>query len=148
MLSLTRKIRVLVVDDHTVMREGISGVVNSQPDMVVAGEAKDGRDAIEQFKTLKPDVALIDWNLPVVHGDQVISALLAEFPAARFIVITALNVDDNIRQAVRLGAKAFLFKNMLRRELLPAIRAVAQGHEYFPEQVLGRLEKGHAEGHD
>ena len=142
---MTRKIRVLVVDDHVVMREGISGVVNSQPDMVVAGEAVNGRDAIERFKTLKPDVALLDWNLPVVHGEKVVGALLAEFPAARFIVITALNVDDSIRQAMRMGVKSFLFKNMLRRELLPAIRAVDQGHEYFPEKVLGRLKPSPAE---
>lgn len=139
MLSETRKIRVLVVDDHAVIREGISAVVNAQPDMIVAGQAEDGQDAIELFKTLQPDVSLVDWNLPTVCGEEVISKLSAEFPKARFIVITALTGDENIRRAMHLGVRSFLAKSMLRRELLPAIRAVDQGKEYFPEKILSRL---------
>src|SRR5262245_48110351 len=102
------------------MREGISAVVNAQPDMIVAGEASDGQEAIQRFRALQPDVALLDWNLPVLHGEGVLTTLLAEFPAARFIVISALNEDDCIRRALSLGAQSYLHKEMLRRELVPA----------------------------
>ncbi len=135
-VSETRKIRVLVVDDHATMREGICAVVNSQPDMIVVGEASDGQAAIEQFKTLQPDISLVDWNLPLVSGAEVISALSREFPGARFIVMTALTGEDNIRRALRFGARSFLYKNMLRRELLPAIRAVDKGQEYLPAKIV------------
>src|SRR5262245_20529313 len=99
------------------MREGISAVVNSQRDMAVVGEASDGQEAIERFRALQPDVALVDWNLPVVRGEEVLTRLSAEFPKARFIVITSLTDDDCIRRALDLGAQAYLHKDMLRREL-------------------------------
>jgi DNA-binding NarL/FixJ family response regulator len=137
--SSTSKIQVLVIDDHSGMREGISAVLNAQPDMVVVGEARDGREAIRCFRELRPDVSLVDWNLPILRGEEVITALSAEFPEARFIVITALNDDDCIRRALRLGAQAYLHKDMLRRELLPAIRAVHQGRRYIPEAIADRL---------
>src|SRR6266478_655633 len=122
--SATQQIGVFVIDDHAGMREGISAVVNAQADMTVVGEASDGQEAIERFRALQPDVSLVDWNLPIVRGEEVISALIAEFPDARFIVISALIGDDSVGHALRLGAKSFLCKDMLRRELLPAIRAV------------------------
>jgi DNA-binding NarL/FixJ family response regulator len=132
---------VLVIDDHAAMREGINAVVNAQPDMVVVGEASDGREAIQRFRDLQPDVSLVDWNLPTVHGEEVIATLNAEFPQARFIVITALNGDDSIQRALRLGAKSYLHKDMLRRELLPAIRAVYQGEHYLPDKIADRIKK-------
>jgi len=139
----TEKIRVLVVDDHASMREGISAVVNAQPDMMIAGEASDGEQAIERFRELRPDVALLDWNLPRIQGEQVLASVRSEFPNARFVVITALNGDDCIRQALNLGAHAFLHKDMLRRELLPAIRAVHDGQRYIPEAIAKRLKNDH-----
>jgi DNA-binding NarL/FixJ family response regulator len=138
----TVKIRVLVVDDHTGMREGISAVVNAQPDMIVVGEASDGDEAIEKYKTLRPDVSLVDWNLPNMPGEEVIKTVSTEFPNARFVVITALNDDDCIPQALRLGVQACLRKDMLRRELVPAIRAVHHGKQYVPDQISNRLKKG------
>jgi len=123
------------------MREGITAVVNAQPDMTVVGEASDGQEAIERFRGLQPDVSLVDWNLPIVPGEEVISRLSAEFPQSRFIVITALNDDDCMRRALRLGALAYLHKDMLRRELLPAIRAVHQGHQYLPAEIANRVKK-------
>lgn len=138
----TQKIRILVADDHSVVREGIRAVVNAQPDMTVAGEACDGNQAIERFKSLQPDVSLVDWNLPVVHGAEVIRRLRYEFPTAKFIVITALNGDETIRQALQLGVQSYLFKDTLRRELLPAIRAVDEGKQYFPYKILSRRKNG------
>ena len=99
------KIRVLLVDDHAGMREGISAVVNAQPDMMVVGEAADGHEAIQRFRELQPDVSVVDWNLPMVRGEEVLVTLNKEFPNARFVVITALNGDDSIRQALSLGAQ-------------------------------------------
>jgi DNA-binding NarL/FixJ family response regulator len=138
-LSNSEKIRVLVVDDHAGMREGITAVVNAQPDMMVVGEASDGQEAIQQFRALQPDVSLVDWNLPVLRGEEVISTLRAEVPKTPFIVITALNDDDCIRRALFLGARGYLHKDMLRRELLPAIRAVHQGKRYIPDEIGIRL---------
>jgi len=132
-----------VIDDHAGMREGISAVVNAQPDMMVVGEAGDGQQAIQQFKQLRPDVSLVDWNLPVVPGEEVLSTLSTQFPEARFIVITALSDDDCIPRALKLGAQAYLHKDMLRRELLPAIRAVHQGQQYVPDKIARRLTNGH-----
>ena len=139
--SETRQIGVFVIDDHAGMREGISAVVNAQTDMTVVGEAGDGQQAIERFRALQPDVSLVDWNLPVVRGEEVLTRLSAEFPKARFIVITALNDDDCIRRALSLGAQAYLHKDMLRRELLPAIRAVHQGQQYLPDKIANRLKQ-------
>src|SRR5207247_9053271 len=117
-LSNTGKIRVLVVDDHASMREGISAVVNAQPDMIVAGEAADGHEAIQRFRELQPDVSVVDWNLPIIRGEEVLATLNKEFPNARFVVITELSGDDCIRQSLNLGQNALLTKDALRRELL------------------------------
>ncbi len=125
------------------MREGISAVVNAQTDMMVVGEAADGHEAIQRFRELQPDVSVVDWNLPMVRGEEVLGTLKKEFPNARFVVITALNGDDCIRQALNLGAQAFLHKDMLRRELLPAIRAVHDGQRYIPEAIAKRLKNDH-----
>jgi len=139
MISEKEKISVLVIDDHAGLREGIATVVNTQPDMFIVGEASDGCEAVQQYRALQPDVAMVDWNLPALRGEEVIRTLIAEFPEARFIVMSALSSDDTIQNAVRLGARAYLCKDMLRRELLPAIRAVYQGRRYFPERILAAL---------
>jgi len=132
---------VLLVDDHEGMREGISAIVNAQPDMTIAGEAGDGEQAIERFRELRPDVAILDWNLPRIQGEQVLASLRSEFPTARFVVITALTEDERIRRALRLGAQSFLHKGTLRRELLSAIRAVHEGRQYLPVEIANRLKE-------
>jgi DNA-binding NarL/FixJ family response regulator len=121
------------------MREGITAVVNAQADMIVVGEAGDGQAAIEQFRKLRPDVSLLDWNLPVVRGEEVLERVRTEAPKARFIVISALNDEDCIRRALSLGAQSYLHKDMLRRELLAAIRTVNEGQLYIPEVIAQRL---------
>jgi DNA-binding NarL/FixJ family response regulator len=140
-LSNEGKIRVLVVDDHAAMREGLNAILNAQPDMTVAGEASNGQEAIQQFRKLQPDVSLLDWNLPIIRGEEVLATLGPEFPKARFIVISALNSDECIRRALSLGAQAYLHKDMLRRALLRAIRAVHQGQQFVPDEIAKRLNK-------
>jgi len=115
-------------------------VVNVQPDMKVVGEAADGQEAIHRFRALQPDVSLLDWNLPIASGEEVLTTLGAEFPQARFIVITNLSDDDCIRRAFCLGARAYLHKDMLRRELLPAIRSVHEGQRYLSSEIATRLQ--------
>ena len=135
------KLRVLVIDDHPGMREGISAVINAQEDMIVVGVASDGQGALKEFRALQPDISLLDWNLPIVRGEEVLETLIGQYPNARFIVITALNDGDCFRRALCLGAWACLHKDMLRRELLPAIRAVHQGQRYVPDQITNRLKQ-------
>ena len=125
------------------MREGITAVVNAQPDMIVVGQAGDGQEALKQLRGLRPDVSLLDWNLPVIRGEEVLGTIKAETPQARFIVISALNDEDCIRRALSLGAQSYLHKDMLRRELLPAIRAVNEGRLYLPDAIAKRLQNAH-----
>src|SRR5262249_13563009 len=112
-----QKIGVLVIDDHAGMREGITAMVNAQSDMTVVGQAGNGEEAIQQFRDLRPDVSLLDWNLPVVQGEEVLSTLNAEIQKPRVIVMSALNAETCIRRALSLGAQSYLHKDMLRREL-------------------------------
>jgi len=137
-----RKIGVLVIDDHEGMREGINAMVNAQSDMTVLGQAGNGEEAIQQFRDLRPDISLLDWNLPVVQGEEVLRTLNAEIPKPRVIVMSALNDVTCIQRALSLGAQSYLHKDMLRRELLPAIRAVHEGQQYMPEEIAGLLDAG------
>src|SRR5262245_14642534 len=137
-----QKIGLLVIDDHSGMREGITAVVNAQSDMTVVGQAANGQEAIQQFRDLRPDVSLLDWNLPVVHGEDVLRMLNAEAPKPRIVVMTVLNDAACIQRALALGAQCYLHKDMLRRELLPAIRAVHEGRQYMPEEIAKLLGTG------
>ena len=135
----SNKIRILIVDDHAGMRDGVRALISTQPDMEVIGEAENGADAILQFKKLRPDVSLIDFNLPITCGADVIAGVRKEFPAAHCLVITAVTDDDCIRQSLSAGALGFLHKDRLRRELAAAIRAVHKGQQYFPEEIMNQL---------
>ena len=134
-------IRVLVCDDHPLMREGIAAVIASQTDMELAGEAGDGREALLQYRALRPDVTLIDIQMPEVDGIEAIQSIRAEFPQARIAVLTTYRGDARALQAIRAGAQAYLLKSALRKELTEAIRALAAGKRFFPPEIAAELAK-------
>ena len=120
-------IRILAVDDHPLLREGIAGIVGVQPDMTLVGQAEDGRDAIQKFRTHRPDVTLMDMQMPGMNGLDALIAIRTEFPDARVIVLTTYEGDVLILRALKAGAQGYLLKNTLHSELLHTIRAVHSG---------------------
>jgi DNA-binding NarL/FixJ family response regulator len=120
-------IRVLAVDDHPLVREGIAGLVGVQADMTIVAQACDGRDAIQQFRTHRPDVTLMDLQMPEMNGLDALIAIRTEFPEARVIVLTTYEGDVHILRALKAGAQGYLLKNTLHSELLQTIRAVHAG---------------------
>lgn len=130
-----RKIRVLTVDDHPVVRNGIAGLVGDQADMVLVGEASNGREAIQQFRTHKPDVTLMDLQMPELNGIDTIIAIRGEFPHARVIVLTTYTGDVQIVRALKAGAQGYLLKNLLHKELLDAIRTVHAGKKILSPEL-------------
>ena len=130
-------IRVLAVDDHPIVREGIAGLIAIQSDMVLAGEACDGREAIQQFRTLRPDVTLMDLQMPEMNGLEALIAIRNEFPHAKIIMLTTYKNDTQIVRAIKAGAQGYLLKNALHKELLATIRAAYGGKKTLsPEASL------------
>lgn len=128
-------VSVLIVDDHPLLREGVAAVLEAEPDIQVVGEAADGRDAIEQFQRLRPDVVLMDLQMPGVDGVEAIGAIRALAPEARIIVLTTYAGDVRALSALRAGATGYLLKSSLRRELIDTIRAVLDGQRYLHPEV-------------
>jgi len=130
-------IRILAVDDHPIVREGIAGLIAIQPDMVLVGEACDGREAIQKFRTLRPDVTLMDLQMPEMNGLEALIAIRNEFPDAKIIVLTTYKSDTQIIRALKAGAQGYLLKNALHKELLATIRAAHAGKKILsPEASL------------
>jgi DNA-binding NarL/FixJ family response regulator len=129
------KIRVLAVDDHPLVREGIAGLIGVQPDMTLVGQAANGREAIQQFRTLRPDVTLMDLQMPEMNGLDALIAIRTEFPDARVIVLTTYEGDVHILRAIKAGALGYLLKNTLHSELLQTIRAVHAGRKTLSAAV-------------
>ena len=123
------QIRILAVDDHPVVRQGIAGLLAVQPDMSLVGEASNGREAIQQFRAHRPDVTLMDLQMPVMSGLEAIAAIRGDFPDARIIVLTTYAGDVQVVRAFKAGAAAFLVKNLAHRELLDTIRSVHRGQK-------------------
>lgn len=134
-----RKIRLLLVDDHAVVRMGLSFMMNSQPDMAVVGEASSGVEAIELFAKLKPDVVLMDLKMPDMTGIDCIALLRKAQPEARAIILTTYGGDENIYRALQAGARAYLLKDMSRDEILDAVRAVDAGQTSLPPGIAASL---------
>ena len=143
----TRQIKILTVDDHPLLREGIAAVIHGEEDMFIVGEASNGREAIECFHRLRPDVVLMDLQMPDLNGIDAITSIRGEHPIARVIVLTTYEGDVLARRALKAGASAYILKNMIRRELLEAIRAVHVGKKYIPEKIASELAEHYAEDH-
>ena len=134
-----RKIRVLVADDHYVVRMGLIAVVNSEPDMEVVGEAADGRQAVEMFATCNPDLVLMDLRMPVKDGIAATQEIRNKQPNARVPMLTTYDGDQEIHRALHAGAHGYVLKNSTGEKLIPALRAVAAGEKWIPKEIAKRL---------
>jgi len=132
-------IRILIVDDHPLLREGIAALVNGQPDMTLVAESSNGREAVQAFRTHVPDVTLMDLQMPEMSGLDATSAIRGEFPEARIIVLTTYSGDVQVMRALQAGARAYLLKNMVHKELLDTIRAVHAGKKTLSPEASSEL---------
>ncbi len=133
------KIRVLCVDDHPLVRDGIAYALQMQKDMELVGEAANGQEAVEEFHRLRPDITLMDLQMPVLSGFDSIVKIRADFPRARFIVLTTYAGDVQAAKAFKAGASGYLLKNMLRMELVDTIREVHLGLKRVPSEIAATL---------
>ena len=138
-MIVTNAIRILSVDDHPLLREGIAAIINSQQDMCVIADAASSKDAIEQFRKHKPDVTLMDLRLPDKSGIDAMISIRTEFPEARIIMLTTFEGDVEIQRALEAGARAYLLKSMPPKELLEVIRQVHAGKKRVPPQLAAQL---------
>ena len=132
-------IRVLTVDDHALLRDGIAGLIGNQTDMVQVAEAANGREALELFRTHRPDITLMDLQMPEMSGIDAIGAIRGEFPEARIIVLTTHAGDVQVSRALKAGARAYLLKGLLRKELLETIRAVHAGQRRLSSEIAAEI---------
>jgi DNA-binding NarL/FixJ family response regulator len=132
-------IGVLSVDDHALLREGIAALVNAESDMQLVAEATNGRDAIEKFRSHRPDVTLMDLQMPALNGIEAIIGIRSEFPNARIIVLTTYAGDVQVLRALKAGARGYILKGHVHRELLDTIRAVHAGQKRIPPEVAAEL---------
>jgi DNA-binding NarL/FixJ family response regulator len=136
---MAKKIRVLAVDDHPLLREGITAAMQGEEDMELVAVATNGIQSIELFRLHRPDVTLMDLQMPGMNGIEAINEIRREFSNARFIVLTTYQGDIQVLRALKAGATGYLLKNMLRRDLLDAIRAVYAGRRYIPNEIAAEL---------
>jgi DNA-binding NarL/FixJ family response regulator len=138
-MNEAQKIRILVCDDHPIMRFGIAAIIQSQPNMAVAGQAGDGAEALRLFWELEPDITLMDLRLPDKSGVEVIRQVRRVMPQARFIVLTTYEGDEDIHQALEAGAMGYLIKGMPHEVLIDALRKVHAGRSFLPPPVTRAL---------
>jgi len=132
-------IRILIADDHYVVRMGLAALVETEPDLQVVGEAADGTQVVELCRKLEPDLVLMDLRMPGADGIAATRAIREQFPKARILMLTTYDGDDDIHKALSAGAGGYLLKNSTRESLIPAIRAVAAGQRWIPQEVASRL---------
>ncbi len=132
-------IRVLSVDDHPLVREGVGTIINSQSDMSLAGTASNGREGIEAFRALRPDVTLMDLRLPDLSGLDVMIAIRSECPDARVIILTTFEGDVDVQRALKAGARGYLLKSMPPQQIIEMIRQVHAGKKRVPAEIAARL---------
>ncbi|WP_260734943.1 response regulator [Tunturiibacter lichenicola] len=136
---MNTKIKVLCVDDHPLLREGIASVIQDEPDIVLVAEATSGEEAIERFRLHRPDVTLMDLQMPGMNGIDTITAIRSEFSGARFIILTTYQGDVQALRALKAGASGYLLKDMLRKDLLDTIRTVHAGGRIIPSVIAAGL---------
>jgi DNA-binding NarL/FixJ family response regulator len=138
MSSVPKMIRILAVDDHALLRKGLAAVISAEPDMNLVAEASNGEDGVEKFRTHRPDVVLMDLQMPVLNGIEATIRILSEFPDARIIVLTTYSGDAQVLRALRAGARAYLLKGH-DQELVEAIHAVHEGRKRIPAEVAAEI---------
>jgi DNA-binding NarL/FixJ family response regulator len=139
MSSAPKLIRILTVDDHPLLRKGIAALVNAEPDMKLVAEASNGQEATESFRVHRPDVTLMDIQMPSVDGLEAIGRIQREFPDARIIVLTTYTGDAQVLRALKAGARGYVLKGHVHRELLETIRAVHAGQKRIPPEIAAEL---------
>lgn len=138
-------IRILTVDDHPLLREGIAAVLANETDMIVVAEAGNGRESVEQFRAHRPDVTLMDLQMPDMNGTDAILAIRKDYPDARIIVLTTYSGDAQAVRALKAGASGYLLKNMVRKELVETIRSVHDGKKRVPPEIAVEMAEHHAD---
>lgn len=136
-------IRILTVDDHPMLREGIAAAIRRHTDMLLVAEAQDGKEAVELFRAHRPDITLMDLQMPAMSGIEAITAILKEFPDARIVVLTTYSGDAQAARAFKAGASGYLLKNMLRKELIDTIRSVHGGRKRIPPEIAREMAEHH-----
>lgn len=138
-MNAPHPIRVLVADDHPMLREGLAAVLGHCPDVALVAEAGDGAQAVEKYREHRPDVTLMDLQMPVMNGIDAIAAIRAQDPLARIIVLTTYKGDVQVLRALKAGAAGYLLKSMLRNELLDTIRKVHAGQQHIPPEIAAEM---------
>jgi len=138
-MTTSAQIRILTVDDHPLLLEGLAAIIQNQPDMVLVGQASNCRDAIQQFRKLRPDVTLMDLRLPDMCGIDGMIAIQTQFPEARIIMMTTFEGDGPVQRALEAGARSYILKTMQPREIVDAIRQVHAGKKRVPAEIAAQI---------